>query len=273
MRGKPSFSVVFGLPIRITPAGAGKTITHAAQLHAASDHPRRCGENLTPLPKRLKPTGSPPQVRGKLFSIWFCSGAARITPAGAGKTINKHSDNFRTKDHPRRCGENVFYAICVTLYKGSPPQVRGKHRQRTDLLLLCRITPAGAGKTFCLRTVAPPRRDHPRRCGENVLFSFLLPMMLGSPPQMRGKLESIAPFVKDMRITPADAGKTIFCCLAALAEQDHPRRCGENQLLQKNCFKKTGSPPQMRGKLVVLPYRDRVNGITPADAGKTVYLL
>ena len=25
----------------------------------------------------------------------------------------------------------------------------------------------------------------------------------------------------------------------------------------------------MRGKLVVLPYRDRVNGITPADAGKT----
>ena len=50
----------------------------------------------------------------------------RITPAGAGKTIQQVAIGKLVKDHPRRCGENDC-AQGGGLYKvGSPPQVRGK---------------------------------------------------------------------------------------------------------------------------------------------------
>ena len=71
------------------------------------------------------------------------------------------------------------------------------------------------------------------------------------------------------RITPAGAGKTIFCCLTTLAEQDHPRRCGENmcKIIIDNFY--IGSPPQVRGKPPTWEEGIPVRGITPAGAGKT----
>ena len=45
---------------------------------------------------------------------------------------------------------------------------------------------------------------------------------------MRGKLQAIVDALPQIRITPADAGKTHrHLCKHAL-EQDHPRGCGEN---------------------------------------------
>ena len=46
VRGKLSVSVYFALPMRITPAGAGKTYICKLIGRAGKDHPRRCGENL-----------------------------------------------------------------------------------------------------------------------------------------------------------------------------------------------------------------------------------
>ena len=73
--------------VRITPAGAGKTANHSGASSGVWDHPRRCGENYEKLRKAKNIEGSPPQVRGKLESQWKALVAARITPAGAGKTI------------------------------------------------------------------------------------------------------------------------------------------------------------------------------------------
>ena len=71
---------------------------------------------------------------------------------------------------------------------GSPPQVRGKLLKRLFPLHNTRITPAGAGKTFCLLFLSIADRDHPRRCGENnIIFGVFCPFT-GSPPQVRGKL-------------------------------------------------------------------------------------
>ena len=54
--------------------------------------------------------------------------------------------------------------------------------------------------------------DHPRRCGENFLVQPLFGIVVGSPPQVRGK-PSVSPhFVLVYRITPAGAGKTLFPC-------------------------------------------------------------
>ena len=72
---------------------------------------------------------------------------ARITPAGAGKTITLYS---RKANHV-----------------GSPPQVRGKlHRPAIEIHKV-RITPAGAGKTGTSKILDCIMKDHPRRCGEN----------------------------------------------------------------------------------------------------------
>ena len=172
--------------------------------------------------------GSPPQVRGKLLIFRFRGKSARITPAGAGKTIRHISD----------CSISV----------GSPPQVRGKRPVLRRPFRQRGITPAGAGKTAnssCVQTVL---KDHPRRCGENADVASRYPWMRGSPPQVRGKLNSIGVSGNIIRITPAGAGKTIPSLSRPFASQDHPRRCGENPTMPPVPDFGDGSPPQVRGK-------------------------
>ena len=71
----------------------------------------------------------------------------RITPAGAGKTLENRADGARAEDHPRRCGENPERSQIIQPCQGSPPQVRGKLDMVAAADLLNGITPAGAGKT------------------------------------------------------------------------------------------------------------------------------
>ena len=131
--------------------------------------------------------GSPPQVRGKRNASYHSARFGRITPAGAGKTLL--FANFRAFqwDHPRRCGENSILLKLHVAAEGSPPQVRGKHSSKNVSMLLMRITPAGAGKTFRIPLAVRPSKDHPRRCGENLSAIFRAAPDLGSPPQVRGK--------------------------------------------------------------------------------------
>ena len=116
-----------------------------------------------------------------------------------------------------------------------------------------------------------PRKlgDHPRGCGENMTFVSKTVLPLGSPPRMRGKLSHSATALFGARITPADAGKTVFGELNKRTNQDHPRGCGENFIDTFSGRGLDGSPPRMRGKrwrfcLMIITFR-----ITPADAGKT----
>ena len=71
-----------------------------------------------------------------------------------------------------------------------------------------RITPAGAGKTQGRDVIAGINRDHPRRCGENVIKFGTLTSLTGSPPQVRGKRYNYLMDSQGNRITPAGAGKT-----------------------------------------------------------------
>ena len=113
-----------------------------------------------------------------------------------------------------------------------------------------RITPAGAGKTATQPPFQSRYRDHPRRCGENL---------------MRAKKRLRSP-----RITPAGAGKTILLSFDFLSNKDHPRRCGENMPAKLSPNGLTGSPPQVRGKLIACKYILMNSWITPAGAGKTI---
>ena len=113
------------------------------------------------------------------------------------------------EDHPRRCGENPCLASRISMRLGSPPQVRGKRRFGQYASRATRITPAGAGKTFHRAALTRLNWDHPRRCGENPLLGGVAGFAPGSPPQVRGKLENKAATLRDTRITPAGAGKTL----------------------------------------------------------------
>ena len=135
------------LCIRITPAGAGKTLCPRCLSRRSWDHPRRCGENWYDRELGRAAVGSPPQVRGKLCQCGLRRPRSRITPAGAGKTSLCCRWTVYNWDHPRRCGENsdAVKAECERL--GSPPQVRGKLPGSCGVHSWHRITPAGAGKT------------------------------------------------------------------------------------------------------------------------------
>ena len=167
--------------------------------------------------------------------------------------------------------------------------MRGKRDMLRAVILTARITPADAGKTLYHLYGCLPHEDHPRRCGENDSLEISQGLTMGSPPQMRGKLCAHNAVRWLVRITPADAGKTSSTIIGARNPKDHPRRCGENYFTStaKSFF--TGSPPQMRGKLIKsgtltsltgsppqmrgkpfsINFTDIISGITPADAGKT----
>ena len=147
--------------------------------------------------------------------------------------------------------------------------MRGKHHTKIPPRCTRRITPAHAGKTSACPDLRKRKPDHPRACGENFFGNQPIIDCHGSPPRMRGKLEYQSGELKNLRITPAHAGKTLFRRRACGVNKDHPRACGENGA--EPCFvgKCDGSPPRMRGKLNKTFFNRFDIRITPAHAGKT----
>ena len=131
----------------------------------------------------------------------------------------------------------------------SPPRVRGKGSCGQLTRLLIRITPACAGKRFAFDGNRWMGEDHPRVCGEKVLWLFVIELIKGSPPRVRGKATSsgFPPFTS--RITPACAGKRQRRGQGLPQRKDHPRVCGEKSIWRHRCRKKSGSPPRVRGKV------------------------
>ena len=91
---------------------------------------------------------------------------------------------------------------------------------------------------------------------------------MGSPPRMRGK-EAVAmkPTVLT-GITPAYAGKRNALLWPICRTRDHPRVCGEKQLVAELPKTSLGSPPRMRGKVACTRKAASPFRITPAYAGK-----
>ena len=94
-------------------------------------------------------------------------------------------------------------------------------------------------------------------------------MALGSPPPMRGKAFLVCQCDYSTGITPAYAGKSYQSPQCIIIHMDHPRLCGEKQVICVcRCFR-AGSPPPMRGKGKFQRVAWSTVGITPAYAGKS----
>ena len=111
----------------------------------------------------------------------------RITPAHAGKSTSKLWFEPAGQDHPRACGEKVFFISLPLYVMGSPPRMRGKVAQGGKDGAANGITPAHAGKRNAFTNSASLEQDHPRACGEKTACGLLWLLPWGSPPRMRGK--------------------------------------------------------------------------------------
>ena len=147
VREKPSIQRPTWLLLRITPACAGKT--HHSYKHTTWtwDHPRVCGKNANAEASTTTTMGSPPRVREKQVDFDGLATIIGITPACAGKTLQKLNGVSFSRDHPRVCGKNFGCMRGCFRQPGSPPRVREKLRLYAWMLSSTRITPACAGKT------------------------------------------------------------------------------------------------------------------------------
>ena len=156
---------------------------------------------------------------------------------------------------------------------GSPPRGRGKEDDFMSALIFLRITPAWAGKSHRWPHNSPQAEDHPRVGGEKDFCVSHVSSFRGSPPRGRGKA-----FFNDRvndhdGITPAWAGKRHQIALVECGQQDHPRVGGEKalRLMYRRMWR--GSPPRGRGKGEPGALPRPPSRITPAWAGKSVFVV
>ena len=131
--------------------------------------------------------------------------------------------------------------------------MRGKVPHSFVHHLSTRITPAYAGKSFSAEYAPHSCRDHPRLCGEKRPPQNAIVTKRGSPPPMRGKANNAIFHTSLPRITPAYAGKSGRRAIHSFCVRDHPRLCGEKCIEFAGVANTPGSPPPMRGKVLLYP--------------------
>ena len=187
-----------------------------------------CGEHQSPRRSRVSRKGSSPHVRGTLAKSHGNAPFLRIIPACAGNTRIDAAHHAVTGDHPRMCGEHVFFVLRDVHDVGSSPHVRGTLCDRTGQSQIEGIIPACAGNTCRRRLVYRDQWDHPRMCGEHCRDSNTNISSQGSSPHVRGTLYQGQCIQIVERIIPACAGNTFMREFFDNVIWDHPRMCGEH---------------------------------------------
>ena len=237
----------------IIPACAGSTSAVLSIGVVDRDHPRMCGEHV--LLVLLSPfvLGSSPHVRGaRMAYTTFCTEHG-IIPACAGSTGTLVTPHCESWDHPRMCGEHSGWTAAT----GSA----------------CGIIPACAGSTSRCSACRRGAGDHPRMCGEHDRHAAERVDEPGSSPHVRGAPSDIPAISVMAGIIPACAGSTSTTTCSRTADRDHPRMCGEHYGVPVRFARFGGSSPHVRGAHYQHRRHGRIDGIIPACAGSTKFLL
>ena len=129
-----------------------------------------------------------------------------IIPAHAGSINTLGLTRSPFWDHPRSCGEYLFWRTLMISMGGSSPLMRGVFNPLPPPPELPGIIPAHAGsirkrlRRNCLD------RDHPRSCGEYLIQFFCCCRRKGSSPLMRGVSATTDDRANFQGIIPAHAG-------------------------------------------------------------------
>ena len=157
--------------------------------------------------------------------------------------------------------------------EGSSPRLRGTRAGHSYHHGFLGIIPALAGNTQTAVVHMDYSRDHPRACGEHVAPPSPSGFLLGSSPRLRGTHVAHHRRTVVHGIIPALAGNTTCLFPHVLAYRDHPRACGEHQLLRFTAPADGGSSPRLRGTLLHHVEYELDFGIIPALAGNTEKVL
>ena len=255
----------------IIPACAGNTTAARPRTSQMWDHPRVCGEHQSFHVSPAYTEGSSPRVRGTLEVHVGRPTVTGIIPACAGNTSQASARYDATWDHPRVCGEHAGEILDKLRKWGSSPRVRGTRQKMVPSRVNGRIIPACAGNTPRHRPAhsALNARDHPRVCGEHREGAEDAGHRQGSSPRVRGTPAGLPCTRPISGIIPACAGNTIRSACAPLHRWDHPRVCGEHEMLVTDGSGKQGSSPRVRGTRLLAIVQSGVTGIIPACAGNT----
>ncbi len=132
---------------------------------------------------------------------------------------------------------------------------------------MARITPARAGNSLLWIQRGSKSKDHPRACGEQPWCEAWRMLKGGSPPRVRGTAPRTEAAPRTEGITPARAGNRPDAWERRRTLWDHPRACGEQNSLLYYRIALAGSPPRVRGTVVLHSQEQRQIRITPARAG------
>ena len=89
--------------------------------------------------------------------------------------------------------------------------MRGEVRYVRSVQGVQRITPACAGRSDLTERFVQLQADHPRVCGEKRVSEKRPKSPYGSPPRVRGEARELRDKTALIGITPACAGRRIFC--------------------------------------------------------------
>ena len=153
----------------------------------------------------------------------------RIIPADAGSTLRDGGWRARNGDHPRGCGEHGSVQNQSVQTPGSSPRMRVALRCLFVGLAASGIIPADAGSTTTAQLGRARWQDHPRGCGEHIIFREVTRPVRGSSPRMRGAPKRHSQPRLWRGIIPADAGSTQGWKFKQSNKKDHPRGCGEHR--------------------------------------------
>ncbi|KAB7789963.1 hypothetical protein F7D09_1513 [Bifidobacterium leontopitheci] len=255
----------------IIPAYAGNTRSRYPAGYGYRDHPRVCGEHRETVLLAAGRQGSSPRMRGTPQLVDDADRRQGIIPAYAGNTLLLWHRQPLTRDHPRVCGEHVLSAIKGVFDTGSSPRMRGTQNLISHASHNVGIIPAYAGNTIQGAFQALGWGDHPRVCGEHKAGVAGRRPCWGSSPRMRGTRREVELRTLDLGIIPAYAGNTSSMRHSGPRPWDHPRVCGEHDVVDDPFGAVAGSSPRMRGTLKSMPRYQLTAGIIPAYAGNTRY--
>ncbi len=192
-----------------------------------------------------------------------------IIPACAGKRSKGLRRGWRTRDHPRVCGEEATNSWIAIKNKGSSPRVRGRANGVLTKTWANGIIPACAGKRRGQFRFQFREWDHPRVCGEESASGRLVQFGDGSSPRVRGRVDLATLTLGGPGIIPACAGKRRSATLSLYFLGDHPRVCGEESFRYTRRQSFDGSSPRVRRRVWRAAAFSAASGIIPACAGKS----
>ena len=171
----------------------------------------------------------------------------RIIPALAGNTVVFIVFLLSFWDHPRACGEHLWFRRGAARLLGSSPRLRGTRTHTVREWGGVGIIPALAGNTSPAAAHHPHPRDHPRACGEHSICCCASLIVVGSSPRLRGTPDGDAERATEHGIIPALAGNTLRVLTSSVSTGDHPRACGEHRHWSVYVPAVVGSSPRLRG--------------------------